>query len=137
MATKFCADCGTSHDCTAAAEGEVAGRIRIAEIEANRDIAIARYASRTAETLGELEAEGGADHAEGVIDGMETVLEVIGGQGETDAGEPIVIDAGELGADGEMEAEAEAELGEPDTAPPVVVDVPSAPSKGGYWDMYR
>lgn len=127
MATKWCEDCGTPHECEVI-DGEKAD-LAIARVWANRDIEVARLNAGAAKDIATVEAEHSAEHAEGVAEGMETVLDA--GQTEPEAeGGDIVVDTE---AEGEPEAEPEAE------AEPEVVEVPepAQPKRGGYWGAYR
>lgn len=128
MATRYCADCGTAHECTSAAETELA----LARVWANRDIEVARINASAAKDIAETGAEHSSEHAEGVAEGMETALEAVAGGGEPEAaeGEPIVVDPGSE-PDPVLEEE-------PENAPDVVeVSPPAESGRGGYWSMYN
>jgi hypothetical protein len=94
--TRYCPDCGDPHECAVQAERDDAKtRIRLAEIEAQRDIRVAELAAANRDVeaaaavdiaTAEMEAE--TAHAEGRADGMETVLEDLGGGGGEPASEP-------------------------------------------------
>lgn len=129
---KYCADCGTPHECSAEIAADKT-ELAIARVQADRDVAIARLNARAAETIAETEAEHDASHAEGVAEGMENALEAVTGTGEPDEGEPIIVDAAEEPAEA-----PEAEAVGADNEPPVVeVAEPATRQRGGYWGAYR
>jgi hypothetical protein len=132
---RYCPDCGTPHECDS---GDMQARIRLAEIEANRDIEIARLGASTdrieaaaAVEIAESEAVIDAAHAEGEAEGMETVLEA-GAAPEPEPGaEPVI--AVIPGGDSEPGTEGESPPPPPETEAPESAE----PKRAGYWDMYR
>jgi hypothetical protein len=103
MATAYCPTCGNSHECDAARVEDSA--VRIAEIEARRDIRIAELGAaeaRTeaeaavdvAEAVTEAEAVAAEAHAEGVVEGVEAVAAAVTPDPpEADPGaEPVVVE---------------------------------------------
>ena len=79
---RYCPDCGTGHECEAATEGRTDPSVEIARINADRDIAVARLAARSAreelETVEEV-AEIQADaEVESAVAEAEVVAAAIG-----------------------------------------------------------
>jgi hypothetical protein len=97
---RYCPDCGASHECGGQAAPGASDAVRIAEIERDRDISLARLAARaerreldTAETIAETEAEAevGAAAAQAEIIGSAVEAQAVSEQ-PADAA-PLVIDA--------------------------------------------
>lgn len=129
MATKFCPNCGTPHECAAEAASEAEKTaLAIARVEANRDIEIARLQAGAAKHIADAQAESEADHLEGVIEGVELA------SGESDgddvpAGDPIIVQV-DAGDDDDTEADVE--------EPPVVDAIPEPGGKSrDWWAAYR
>jgi hypothetical protein len=132
----FCPECGIDHhiadrEAVAAADREVT----LAKIHADRDIKIAQIGASSAAVLAETDNALEVARAEGKVEGMETVIESGGVDGQAaepgGTGEPIVVES--------PAAEPVAEL-EPELAPPVIESSsPSSSSRssgGGWWDGY-
>src|SRR5271167_4643898 len=91
MTTKFCPECGTGHDCEIASglDPETAA-VKIARLETQRDIEVARIQAGAAKVIAETEADSAADELEGVLEGVELAT----GAGEPPdpgTGDPIVV----------------------------------------------
>lgn len=127
---KFCAECGTPHECAATPAGDyMTAEVKIAKINADRDVEIARLQAGAAKAIAATEAEHSADFAEGKAEGLEEAI--TGGEGEeAEGGEPIVVEVPAA----EPEAEADDIVEEP---PVITTPAPTAPKRGGYWDAYR
>jgi hypothetical protein len=132
----FCPECGTDHHVAdRAAEAAADREVTLAKIQADRDIKIAQITANSAAALAETENALEVAHAEGKVEGMETVIDSAAvGDGQApelgEPGEPIVV---------ESPAEPVAEP-EPDLAPPVV-DTSSSPSSrsssNNWWAGYK
>jgi hypothetical protein len=129
---KYCADCGTPHECLNETREVDKTAIELKRLETHRDIEVARLTAGADKHIADVQAEHSAEHAEGLAEGMETALDAISGNdgAEGGEGEPVIIGGGDPEAEPEPEPAADLE-------PPVVeVPEPSA-SRGGYWDSYR
>jgi hypothetical protein len=129
MSEKYCPDCGNSHDCTMGAGADyMTAEVKIAKINADRDVEIARLQAKAATVISENEAEHSADFAEGKAEGLEEAI--TGGEPDPEGGEPIVVTV--------PAAEEEPEPDDVVEEPPVITTpVPSVARKGGYWDAYK
>jgi hypothetical protein len=96
----FCPECGTDHHAGEHGRDGKTAEVKIAEIEANRDIEVARIQRGEMRTMGELNAEtdvavaeieAGADVAAAEAT-AETVAAVLDAGGETEP-PPVVIEA--------------------------------------------
>jgi hypothetical protein len=128
---RYCSDCGTGHEC----EGETGTRtnpeVEIARINADRDVAVAKLAARSARD--ELAtAEGIAEtQADAAVEAAVAEAEVIGAAIEAGIApepEPVIIDAPEAIADEQLDDDAPPEV--EGSAPPE----PKAKAAGlGFW----
>jgi hypothetical protein len=136
---RYCQDCGTPHECTAEGEREAdKTRIRLAEIEASRDVRIAELRAGEVKTeaaaaidIAEAEMAVDAARAEGEADGMETVIDAAAGGNDPAGAEPVVAEF-PGGESGDPEPEPEETQ-----APPETELVPATPKKAGWWDAYQ
>lgn len=131
---KYCPDCGTPHECTTEQRDADKTEVTLARIAADRDIRIAEIGARVERHVADVEAEHSSEHAEGVTEGMTTVLEAVNGGGDLDdpdgdAGDPVVVTAD---ADGDEDGED----ADDDVAPPVVVPDPEPKAASGWWSGY-
>ena len=137
--TRYCPDCGDPHECTAQITGEDdKTKIRLAEIERDRDIRIAELQAAAsgvdaaaAVDIAAAEAEADTARAEGKAAGMGEVLEDLGGGGDgqdLEDGEqaPVIID----------QAPAEPPAAEPVMAPPDTPAPHREKKSPGFWDNY-
>lgn len=113
---RYCADCGTGHECEAATESRTNPEVEIARINADRDVAVARLAARsvrdeleTAETIAETEADAAVESA---VAEAEVVAAAIEG-GVAPAPEPVIVDAPPVEEDVIEDAPPEVEGSEP------------------------
>jgi hypothetical protein len=135
--TRYCPDCGDSHECTAEADREEGKtRIRLAEIERDRDVRIAELRAGEVKTeaaaavdIAAAEAETDAARAEGEAAGMAEVLEAAAGPppAEPADAEPVIVDVPPA------EPPADGTPAPPETVPPARSEKKSP----GFWDMYR
>ena len=111
---RYCPDCGDSHECTAqAASAEADARVRIAEIEARRDVRVAELRAQETRTEAEAateiagsEAIVEAAAAEGVAEGLETVIDAASPDAPAETGaEPVVIVEQPAGDGGDLAEE--------------------------------
>jgi hypothetical protein len=118
---RFCEGCGQGHECEAdTADGAEKAAVAIARIEANRDIEVARLNAGAAKVIAEAEAQGEAEHAEGVVEGLE--LATGGGEPDADdAAAPVIVvdggDADEPDADDTAEEPPEVTAPAPEPGP--------------------
>lgn len=128
MTTKYCQDCGTGHDCeTASSLDPETAAVRISRLETQRDIEIARINAGAVKHVAEVGAEGEAERAEGVVEGLE--LAVGAGEPEAPEGQPIAVSIPEESPEPAVEPAADME--------PPVVDVPEPANRNpGWWDAY-
>jgi hypothetical protein len=128
VTTKYCPECGTGHECeTASVLDPETAAVRIARLETARDIRIAEINAGAVKHVAEVGAESEAEHAEGVVEGLE--LAAGGLEPEAAEGEPIAVSIPE---------ESPEPAGEPaaDMEPPVV-DIPEPANRNpGWWDAY-
>lgn len=130
----FCPECGADHHVAdRAAEAAADREVTLAKIAADRDIRIAQITANSAAALAETENALEVAHAEGKVEGMETVIDSAAVDGQApelgEPGAPIVV---------ESESEPVAEP-EPDLAPPLVeTSSPrSSSSSDGWWSGYK
>lgn len=128
--TTFCPSCGTPHECASAADAAAAGAIRVAEIEAARDIELARIAARTdrveaeaAVTIAVAETISGEAEAEGIAEGMEAVLDA---GAAPEAAPAAIVQVPEAEAEAAEETEAA-------DVPEIEVEAPERPSSRGFF----
>lgn len=128
---RYCPDCGSPHECEGQETGREKAEVAIARLHTQRDIEVARINASAGVSIAETEAEHATEHAEGVVEGIETVMDAMTGEDEPEAGEPIVV---------ETEPVTEAEL-EPglDAPPPPEIPETGAPAgnKSSWWSGYR
>ena len=107
---RFCQDCGNGHDCTAEGrESAESDEVKIARINREADVAIAKLAARSAreelatvEEVAEIEAEAAVEAAVAEAEVIGAAIEA----GIEPEPEPVIIEAPEPAGD------------EPDDAPP-------------------
>ena len=114
---RFCPDCGNGHDCTAEGrESAESDEVKIARINREADVAIAKLAARSArEELATVE-EVAEIQADAAVEAAVAEAEIIGAAieaGIEPEPEPIIIDAPEAIADDDDDAPPEAEGSEP------------------------
>ncbi len=126
----FCPECGAAAAVADDAAAAVSAEVEIARINANRDIKLAQINAGVVKEVAETEAAAEVAHADGVVDGIDKVLDAVGGdQGD---GPPIVLPPAEPEAEPEPEPEPELPL-------PPVADTPEPEPNnrgGGWWDNY-
>lgn len=117
---RYCADCGTGHECEAATEGRPDPGVEIARINREADVQIAKINARaareeleTVEEVAEIQADA---EVESAVAEAEVVAAAIEG-GAVPPPEPIVIDAPVINDDGPGE----------DAPPPAEGSEPPAP----------
>jgi hypothetical protein len=131
---RYCERCGTGHECESDVQAAADREVAIEKLRTTRDIEVARINASAGVQVAETEAEHATQHAEGVVEGIETVLDAVSGETAPDGdavpeGEPIVVETA-------PEAEPEPELDAP-PPPEVVTETSSRNGKGGYWGAYR
>lgn len=130
----FCPECGTDHHVAdRAAEAAADREVTLAKIEADKTIKVEQIRAGAARELAETDNALTTARAEGIAEGMETVIDAgTGGDQAAELGDgaPIVVDA--------PAAEPEPEP-EPELAPPVAPSSPSSSpsSSAGWWAGYR
>lgn len=131
----FCPECGADHHVAdRAAEAAADREVTLAKINADRDVKIAQINASVARDVAETDNALETAHAEGVAEGMETVLTsaAVDGQAAELApdGAPIVV---------ETSPPAPVAEPEPELAPPVVETSPSSPgsSRNSGWIIGR
>lgn len=131
----FCPECGSDHHVAdRAAEAAADREVTLAKIAADRDIKIAQITAHAAAEVAETDNALSTARAEGIAEGMETVIDAgaVDGQAEelAEPGAPIVLE----------EPPAEPEPAAADMAPPEVIETSSpsssSSSAGGWWDGY-
>lgn len=94
---RYCPDCGTGHDCEGERPAGTSDAVRIAEIERDRDIALAKLSARQDKDWNETRIEVAGIEAEAEVEAAVAEAEVVGAAieaGVVDSEpEPIVIDA--------------------------------------------
>jgi hypothetical protein len=75
---KFCADCGTSHECTVETGDRASDAVRIAELETRRDIEVARITARADRAALEADVEIAETEADASVEVAAAEAEVIG-----------------------------------------------------------
>jgi hypothetical protein len=128
---RYCPDCGNGHDCTAESRESVeSDEVKIARINREADVAIAKLAARTereelatAETIAETQADAEVEAAVAEAEVIGAAIEA----GIAPAPEPLIIDAPEaIAEDGPDDAPSPIE----GSAPPE----PKAKAAGlGFW----
>ena len=130
----FCANCGHPQDGSIAAPAEVpeSDEVRIARINADRDVKVAQLAARqerewneSREVIAETEAEAAVEVAVAEAEVIGTIIAAETSEPEPEPmPEPVVV-------------EAPAPEPEPSDAPPVVDHREPREKKRGFWDAYR
>lgn len=131
----FCPECGADHHVAdRAAEAAADREVTIEKIHADRDIRIAQIEANVRRDVAETENALETAHAEGVAEGMQTVVDAATGDGQAPElapdGAPIIVDAAAAAPEPEPE---------PALAPPVVEPSPSSSSRSGgngWWSGY-
>jgi hypothetical protein len=128
----FCPECGTDHHVAdRAAEAAADREVTLAKIEADKTIKVEQIRAGAARELAETDNALTTARAEGIAEGMETVIDA-GTSGDQAAelgdGAPIMVDA--PAAEPEL-ADVEPELAPP-PAPPSSPS-PSSSSSAGWW----
>lgn len=128
----YCPECGADHHAGERAEQEATrAEVEIERIRADKEVRIAQITSKAAVAIGESDAAAESAHAEGVVEGVEAMADVVTpGAPETPGAEvmpePIV---------------AEPEPGpEPPPLPPPVTETTTVHEEKkapGWWDSYR
>jgi len=113
---RYCPDCGDPHECAAENERDDAKtKIRLAEIDASKEIRIAELRAGETETeaaaavdIAAAEAVIDAAGAEGKAEGMETVIDAAVGAPPDAEADPVIVEVpgGDSGADPGPEAAA-------------------------------
>jgi hypothetical protein len=133
----FCPECGTDHHVAdRAAEAAADREVTLAKIEADKVIKVEQIRAGAARDLAETDNALSTARAEGVAEGMETVIDAGAGVDQAaepgEPGEPIVVEA----------PAAEPEPAAAELEPPIVETSSSSPSSGsssssGWWAGYR
>lgn len=130
----YCPECGVDHHIADREAEKIADReVMLARIGADKEIKIAQINAGAVKELAETENALRTEHAEGITEGMETVLAAAGGGGQAEEpGDvpPVVVEA---------PAEEPAEEPGPDMEPPIV-ETPSPRSSSsdrGWFAGYR
>jgi hypothetical protein len=108
---RYCEDCGNGHECTAAGRESVeSDEVKIARINREADVQIAKLGARTERDWNETRVEVAEIEADAAVEAAAAEAEVVGAAIEAGIApepEPVIIDAPEAIADAE-----------PDDAPP-------------------
>jgi hypothetical protein len=115
---RYCPDCGNGHECTAEGrESAESDEVKIARINREADVAIAKLAARTERDWNETRVEVAEVEAEAAVEAAAAEAEVIGAAieaGIEPEPEPVIVNAPEAIADDEPDdAPPEAEGSEP------------------------
>lgn len=129
---RYCPDCGTGHDCEAETGGGASDAVRIAEIERDKEIALAKIARSASREMDEhFETVAGID-AEATVAAAVAEAEVVGAAieaGIQPAPEPVIIDAPTAISEDDDTEDAPPPVGEGSQPP-----APKAKSSGiGFW----
>lgn len=130
MAVHSCTECGLVHDALVAEERE-SDEVRIARINADRDIAVARYAARQEADWNETRVEVAKIEAKADVETAEVQAEVIGAAIEASdipEAEPVDYVAPDIIVDTDVDTEEE--LPEPQGSP---VPAPAKKPSFGMW----
>lgn len=110
---KFCPECGTGHDCTADAERATASdAVRIAEIERDKEIALAKIRLRDSREWNEAQVEMTEVQADAEVEAAAVEGEVIAAAIEAgvvadETVEPVIIDVDATADGGDADASEE------------------------------
>jgi hypothetical protein len=128
----YCPNCGESHDCTAPGRESVASdAVRIAEIERDKEIALAKIGARSSREMDEHYETVAGIEADATVAAAVAEAEVVGAAieaGIQPQPEPMIIDAPTAISEDDTE-DAPPEVGEGSQPP-----APKAKSSGiGFW----
>jgi hypothetical protein len=131
MAVHACTECGLIHDMAVTEERE-SDEVRIARINADRDIAVARYAARQDADWNDTRAEVARIEAKAEVQAAEIEGEVIAAALEASdvEAEPVEIIAPDLVNDVDVDASEDAP---PETGEGSPVPVPEKKTSFGMW----
>ncbi len=118
----FCPECGIDHHAAERAEADAAKAetdraVEIARLETKRDIEVARINAGAATAISETEAEADVARAEGIAEGMETVIDSAAPDAPEPGGDPIIVT--EPAPEPEPESEPVPDVPPPPEAGPV------------------
>jgi hypothetical protein len=128
---RYCTDCGNGHDCTAESrESAESDEVKIARINRDADVAIAKLGARTERDWNETRVEVAEIEADAAVEAAAAEAEVVGAAieaGIEPQPEPVIIDAPTAIADDQAD----------DAPPPTEGSEPPAPKAKaaglGFW----